>query len=288
MSVQRTHVATYRRTVAASIERIWENVLDWEHLPWLHRSSFSRIELLDHGATFWRARLMLSSLLLRQQTVVEVRLERPALRYTTRTLEGVGAGSEIVTQLEPRGERSTHITVEFHLAGVPRPLAGVLGASYTKMYTRLWDEDEVMMVRRQQLLDARAARRANASPGTREPRAPVPLGDLSSLRARLPLLLEAHGSSWRLVALGDEIVAHAALCPHLGGPLDTAPVEDGCITCPWHGYRFDVRSGRGMDGRRCRLPAAPAVEIDRQSRTARLVWPSRSDHAEAGDHDDNV
>ncbi|TMP97098.1 MAG: hypothetical protein E6L09_13880 [Verrucomicrobia bacterium] len=29
----------------ASLERIWENVRDWEHLPWLHRRSFLDIQL---------------------------------------------------------------------------------------------------------------------------------------------------------------------------------------------------------------------------------------------------
>jgi len=35
-----TLVTTYQRTIHASLERIWENVCDWEHLPWLYRSSF--------------------------------------------------------------------------------------------------------------------------------------------------------------------------------------------------------------------------------------------------------
>ena len=47
-------VATYRRTVAASLERVVENVLDWEHLPWLHRASFSSVELVDAGESGWR------------------------------------------------------------------------------------------------------------------------------------------------------------------------------------------------------------------------------------------
>ena len=34
-------VAVYRRRIGASLERVWENVRDWEHLPWLHRQSFA-------------------------------------------------------------------------------------------------------------------------------------------------------------------------------------------------------------------------------------------------------
>ncbi len=32
-------------------------------------------------------------------------------------------------------------------------------------------------------------------------------------------------------------------CPHRGGPLSTGPVEGQVVTCPWHGSKFDVRSG---------------------------------------------
>ena len=42
-----TRVATYDRTVRASLDRVRENVLDWEHLPWLHPETFSLVRLLD-------------------------------------------------------------------------------------------------------------------------------------------------------------------------------------------------------------------------------------------------
>ena len=66
----------------------------------------------------------------------------------------------------------------------------------------------------------------------------------------------------RLVRLGGEVVAHSALCPHWLGPLEDAPLEQGCIRCPWHGYLFDLRTGASADGRRLRLAPAPRVEVD--------------------------
>ena len=47
-------VARYQRTIYAPLERVWENVLDWEHLPHLHASSFNYIELDDGGEWGWR------------------------------------------------------------------------------------------------------------------------------------------------------------------------------------------------------------------------------------------
>lgn len=50
---------------------------------------------------------------------------------------------------------------------------------------------------------------------------------------------------------GDSVCAVRDHCPHLGLPLSKGPgglhVEDGTITCPWHGSRFDLRSGENLD-----------------------------------------
>lgn len=33
-------------------------------------------------------------------------------------------------------------------------------------------------------------------------------------------------------------------CPHQGGPLAEGWLEGPLVTCPWHGWCFDVRSGK--------------------------------------------
>jgi len=42
--------------------------------------------------------------------------------------------------------------------------------------------------------------------------------------------------------------AVSADCPHAGGPLQDGLVAEGCVTCPLHGWRFDLRSGRRIGG----------------------------------------
>ena len=32
-------------------------------------------------------------------------------------------------------------------------------------------------------------------------------------------------------------------CPHRGGPLGEGVLEGPIVTCPWHGWRFDVTTG---------------------------------------------
>jgi nitrite reductase/ring-hydroxylating ferredoxin subunit/uncharacterized membrane protein len=51
-----------------------------------------------------------------------------------------------------------------------------------------------------------------------------------------------------LVKLGDKYAALAATCTHAGGPLDEGELQGGVVQCPWHGSRFDLRSGRAVTG----------------------------------------
>ncbi|HWL07056.1 MAG TPA: Rieske 2Fe-2S domain-containing protein [Planctomicrobium sp.] len=55
----------------------------------------------------------------------------------------------------------------------------------------------------------------------------------------------------RIVAVfrdGDRLWALDGICPHAGGPLaegDVTPTATGAIvTCPWHGWQFDVSTGK--------------------------------------------
>jgi nitrite reductase/ring-hydroxylating ferredoxin subunit len=40
-----------------------------------------------------------------------------------------------------------------------------------------------------------------------------------------------------------ELMAVENVCRHLGNPIDDGLVEEGCLTCPWHGWRYDLRTG---------------------------------------------
>jgi nitrite reductase/ring-hydroxylating ferredoxin subunit len=240
-------------------------VLDWEHLPFLHRESFCRIACIGADASGWRARVGLAPAGSGQEILLEVALERGSLRYVARTLEGPGRGSEIRTRLRPVSESRTAIEVEFRLPEVPVARRAELGSLYRALYARLWDQDESMMLRREQQLAARVPVTAPAA---------LALGPLAELRARLPLEVRFGGRAFRVVELAGELLAHATECPHRLGPLAEAAVEDGCVRCPWHGYRFDVRTGRSADGRGLRLAPAPRVVVDAASAQVELRPPA--------------
>lgn len=46
-----------------------------------------------------------------------------------------------------------------------------------------------------------------------------------------------------LANVGDEFFATQGACLHLQGPLGDGELEGTMLTCPWHGWRYDVRTG---------------------------------------------
>jgi len=44
------------------------------------------------------------------------------------------------------------------------------------------------------------------------------------------------------------LCAIANTCSHLGGPLDEGSRDGDAVTCPWHGSRFDLCTGRVLEG----------------------------------------
>jgi len=52
-------------------------------------------------------------------------------------------------------------------------------------------------------------------------------------------------------------------CPHRGGPLSEGFVEEGVVTCPWHGWQFQLASGECLtDPNTCQTKYEVKVEGD--------------------------
>jgi nitrite reductase/ring-hydroxylating ferredoxin subunit len=69
--------------------------------------------------------------------------------------------------------------------------------------------------------------------------------------------------SVRVVRAGDEELALAHVdgefyatqghCLHLQGPLGEGRVDDHVLTCPWHGWQYDLRTGENEFDRAIQL-----------------------------------
>ncbi len=56
--------------------------------------------------------------------------------------------------------------------------------------------------------------------------------------------LAAGGRIVALYNIGGTFHALDGVCPHAGGPLGKGYVSGEIVTCPWHGWQFNVTTGR--------------------------------------------
>lgn len=62
--------------------------------------------------------------------------------------------------------------------------------------------------------------------------------------AEHPKFVETPFGALALHKVGGEILAAQAFCPHLDGPLYEGTIVGEHIVCPWHFWRFDLRTGK--------------------------------------------
>jgi nitrite reductase/ring-hydroxylating ferredoxin subunit len=57
-------------------------------------------------------------------------------------------------------------------------------------------------------------------------------------------LAEVNGMRVVLARVGESVYACADTCSHRGGPLSEGKLAGTRLTCPWHGWMYDVRTGQ--------------------------------------------
>lgn len=67
--------------------------------------------------------------------------------------------------------------------------------------------------------------------------------------------VEVGTMSLALCNVGGTIYALDNACPHAGGPLGEGFLDGECVECPWHGWRFDVRTGERLEN--------PEIKVER-------------------------
>jgi nitrite reductase/ring-hydroxylating ferredoxin subunit len=248
------HLGEYRRELPNSITRMIENAYDWEHLPFVHPTSFADIELVEQGGWGWRCITALPNEGGAQ--AVELLVDKPNNYWATTVVEGFGKGVEIHTHASASGEDGIVVSVNFYLPQPPESdvQGQMLLAALTHQYATLYDEDEALMTGRQAALDQRSlARGETLEAGTVLEAA----ADIDPAAATLVTIADR-----RIVLRHVEgrWIAHSAACPHMLGPLLSHDIEEGRVTCPWHGYSFSLSDGEETRSRCAALKVARVVE----------------------------
>lgn len=65
----------------------------------------------------------------------------------------------------------------------------------------------------------------------------------SEIPAEIGKCVEVKGREIALFKIGDKVYAIDHICKHQGGPLAEGGLEGTIVTCPWHGWQYDVTTG---------------------------------------------
>jgi nitrite reductase/ring-hydroxylating ferredoxin subunit len=56
--------------------------------------------------------------------------------------------------------------------------------------------------------------------------------------------VDVNGKALAIANVGGTFHAIDNTCIHRGGPLGDGPLEGKIVTCPWHGWQYDVTTGK--------------------------------------------
>lgn len=71
-----------------------------------------------------------------------------------------------------------------------------------------------------------------------------PLADVDDIpEGKSIVIMLSDDSEVALFKIQGEIFALDNSCPHKGGPLGEGFVEGFRVSCPWHGWEFDIPTG---------------------------------------------
>ncbi|HLE58181.1 MAG TPA: Rieske 2Fe-2S domain-containing protein [Candidatus Limnocylindria bacterium] len=72
---------------------------------------------------------------------------------------------------------------------------------------------------------------------------------------------EHAGRAILIVSLAGTFAAIDSVCPHQKGDLSAGAIEDATVTCPKHGSRFDLRTGRNLRGAKILFLTVPVKDV---------------------------
>ena len=71
-----------------------------------------------------------------------------------------------------------------------------------------------------------------------------PVTTADAIRPNEITLIQINGHSFILTRWQDKVIAFSNRCPHASANLAEGVLHRGRISCPDHGYKFDVGNGR--------------------------------------------
>src|SRR5438046_1091986 len=75
----------------------------------------------------------------------------------------------------------------------------------------------------------------------------VEVGTAAELQPGQRVCVTMEGRSLAVFNLDGALVAIANVCPHAGMPLAEGELRGTVLTCPYHGYTYNLKTGKNVD-----------------------------------------
>ena len=85
----------------------------------------------------------------------------------------------------------------------------------------------------------------------------IRVGSVSEVPAGEGRVVEAGGRALALFNVDGAFYAIDNTCAHRGGPLGEGELDGTVVTCPWHGWRWDVKSGANANNPAVKMACFP-------------------------------
>jgi len=89
----------------------------------------------------------------------------------------------------------------------------------------------------------------------------ISVASISELSVGSSKTVDVNGKAIALFNVGGQVYAVDNTCLHQGGPLGDGLLEGEVVTCPWHFWEFNVRTGEKVGEPSLRISTYP-VQVE--------------------------
>ena len=89
----------------------------------------------------------------------------------------------------------------------------------------------------------------------------VLVGEAADIGVGEGRVVEADGKTLALFNVDGAFYALDNACAHRGGPLGEGDLDGTVVVCPWHAWRWDVKTGANVNNPAVRMTCFP-VSVD--------------------------
>lgn len=82
----------------------------------------------------------------------------------------------------------------------------------------------------------------------------IPVAKVTEIPENSAKVVEVEGTPVALFRVQGKFYALSPVCAHAGGPLGEGYLSEYVVTCPWHSWQYDVRTGKSTTVEGAKVP----------------------------------